>query len=133
MDFEESEVSRIFPNSEFGYWKVSVQQPLLDAQGNPVLDKKGRIQPDKEKSDTEIVPFGYEGGIEGFMETEVRPYAPGAYIDPKATKIGYELSFTKYFYKPVHLRPMEEIVADLRTLEQETDGMLEEILGGIQG
>ena len=133
MDFEESEVSRIFPNSEFGYWKVSVQQPLLDAQGNTVLDKKGRIQPDKEKSDTEIIPFGYAGGIEGFMENEVCPYAPSAYIDPKATKIGYELSFTKYFYKPVQLRSMEEIVADLRALEQETDGMLAEILGGIQG
>lgn len=67
------------------------------------------------------------------MENEVRPYAPGAYIDPKATKVGYELSFTKYFYKPVQLRSMEEIVADLRALEQETDGMLVEILGGIQG
>lgn len=55
------------------------------------------------------------------------------YIDPKATKIGYELSFTKYFYKPAQLRSMEEIVADLRALEQETDGMLAEILGGIQG
>lgn len=133
MAFEESEVSRIFPNSEFGYWKVSVQQPLLDEQGNPVRDKKGRIQPDKSKSDTEIIPFRYEGGIEAFMDAEVRPYAPGAFIDPKATKIGYELSFTKYFYKPVQLRPMEDIVADLKALEQETDGMLAEILGGIQG
>lgn len=133
MAFEESEVSRIFPNSEFGYWKVSVQQPLLDEQGNPVLDKKGRIQPDKAKADMEIIPFRYEGGIEAFMDAEVRPYAPGAYIDPKATKIGYELSFTKYFYKPVQLRPMEDIVADLKALEKETDGMLAEILGGIQG
>lgn len=133
MAFEESEVSRIFPNSEFGYWKVSVQQPLLDEQGNPALDKKGRIQPDKAKVDTEIIPFRYEGGIEAFMDAEVRPYAPGAFIDPKATKIGYELSFTKYFYKPVQLRPMEDIVADLKALEKETDGMLAEILGGIQG
>lgn len=133
MAFEESEVSRIFPNSEFGYWKVSVQQPLLDEQGNPALDKKGRIQPDKVKADTEIIPFRYEGGIEAFMDAEVRPYAPGAFIDPKATKIGYELSFTKYFYKPVQLRPMEDIVADLKALEKETDGMLAEILGGIQG
>lgn len=133
MAFEESEVSRIFPNSEFGYWKVSVQQPLLDEQGNPALDKKGRIQADKAKADTEIIPFRYEGGIEAFMDAEVRPYAPSAYIDPKATKIGYELSFTKYFYKPVQLRPMEEIVADLKALEQETDGMLADILGGIQG
>lgn len=133
MAFEESEISKIFPNSEFGYWKVSVQQPLLDEQGNPALDKKGRIQPDKAKADTEIIPFRYEGGIEAFMDAEVRPYAPGAYIDPKATKIGYELSFTKYFYKPVQLRPMEDIVADLKALEKETDGMLAEILGGIQG
>lgn len=133
MAFEESEISRIFPNSEFGYWKVSVQQPLLDEQGNPALDKKGRIQPDKAKADTEIIPFRYEGGIEAFMDAEVRPYVPGAYIDPKATKIGYELSFTKYFYKPVQLRPMEDIVADLKALEKETDGMLAEILGGIQG
>ena len=130
MAFEESEVSRIFPNSEFGYWKVSVQQPLLDEQGNPALDKKGRIQPDKSKSDTEIIPFNYEGGIEAFMDAEVRPYAPGAFIDPKGTKIGYELSFTKYFYKPVQLRSMEEIVADLKALEQETEGMLKEILEG---
>ena len=133
MAFEESEVSRIFPNSEFGYWKVSVQQPLTDEQGNIVYDKKGRVQADKEKTDGEIFPFSYEGGIEAFMDVEVRPYAPGAYIDPKATKIGYELSFTKYFYKPVQLRPMEDIVADLKALEKETDGMLAEILGGIQG
>ena len=133
MAFEESEVSRIFPNSEFGYWKVSVQQPLLDEQGSPVRDKKGRIQPDKAKADTEIIPFRYEGGIEAFMDAEVRPYAPGAFVDPKATKIGYELSFTKYFYKPVQLRPMEDIVADLKALEKETDGMLADILGGIQG
>lgn len=131
MAFEESEISKIFPNSEFGYWKVSVQQPLLDEQGKPVLDKKGRIQPDKANADTEIIPFRYEGGIEAFMDAEVRPYAPGAYIDPKATKIGYELSFTKYFYKPVQLRPMEEIVADLKALEKETDGMLAEILNGL--
>ncbi|MGI6200546.1 MAG: type I restriction-modification system subunit M [Christensenellales bacterium] len=133
MAFEETEVSKIFPNSEFGYWKVSVQQPLLDEQGNPVRDKKGRIQPDKSKSDTEIIPFRYAGGIEAFMDAEVRPYAPGAFVDPKGTKIGYELSFTKYFYKPVQLRPMAEIVADLQRLEQETDGMLADILGGIQG
>lgn len=131
--FEENEISKIFDNSEFGYWKVTVQQPLLDEQGQPVTDKKGCIQPDKSKTDTEIVPFNYEGGIEAFMDAEVRPYAPGAFIDPKATKIGYELSFTKYFYKPVQLRSMEDIVADLKALEQETDGMLAEILGGIQG
>lgn len=86
MAFEESEVSRIFPNSEFGYWKVSVQQPLLDKQGNPVRDKKGRIQPDKAKTDTEIIPFRYEGGIEAFMDAEVRPYAPRRVHRPQGNK-----------------------------------------------
>lgn len=133
MAFEESEISRIFPNSEFGYWKVSVLQPLTDEQGNIVYDKKGRVQPNKEKTDSEIIPFSYEGGIEAFINVEVRPYAPGAYIDPKATKIGYELSFTTYFYKPVQLRSMQEIVSNLQSLEKETDGLLTEILGGIQG
>lgn len=133
MAFEESEISRIFPNSEFGYWKVSVLQPLMDEQGNIIYDKKGRVQPDKEKTDSEIIPFNYAGGIEEFMDAEVRPYAPSAYIDSKATKIGYELSFTKYFYKPVQLRSMQEIMSDLQALEKETDGMLAEILGGIQG
>lgn len=89
------------------------------------------MQPNKEKTDSEVIPFSYEGGIEAFMDAEVRSYAPGAYIDPKATKIGYELSFTKYFYKPVQLRSMQEIVTDLQALEKETDGMLAEILGGI--
>lgn len=87
MAFEESEVSRIFPNSEFGYWKVSVQQPLLDEQGNPVRDKKGRIQPDKAKADTEIIPFRYEGGIEAFMDAEVRPYAPARSSTPRQRRL----------------------------------------------
>ena len=85
---------------------------------------------DKSKTDTEIVPFGYEGGIKAFMENEVYPFVPHAWVDEKKTLIGYELSFTKYFYKPVELRPMETIVADIRALETETMGMLKELFGG---
>ena len=66
------------------------------------------------------------------MENEVRPYAADAYIDEKQTKIGYEISFTKYFYKPVELRSMTDILADLKALEAETDGMMAEILGGLE-
>ena len=65
------------------------------------------------------------------MNTEVKPYAPDAYIDEKKTAIGYELSFTKYFYKPVQLRDMKEILADLQALEAETTGMMAEIVGGL--
>ena len=132
MAMEESEVSRVFPNEEFGYWKVTVLQPEMDEHGHHVRDKKGKPVPDKDKTDTEIVPFLYEGGIDAFMEKEVRPYAPGAWVDEKKTQIGYELSFTKYFYKPVELRSMAEIMADLRALEAETDGMMAEILGGLE-
>ena len=79
------------------------------------------------------MPFNYDGGIQAFMENEVLPYAPDAYIDESKTKIGYEISFTKYFYKPVELRPMSEIIADLKALEAETEGMLAEIIGGVEG
>lgn len=66
------------------------------------------------------------------MKNEVLPYAPDAYVDEKKTQIGYEISFTKYFYKPVELRPMEEILESLKALEREADGMMAEIMEGIR-
>ena len=107
LSMEESDVSKIFSNSDFGFWKITVLHPQLDEDGSVVVDKKGRPVPDKEKTDTEIIPFTYPGGIDGFMDAEVRPYAPDAWVDAKKTQIGYELSFTKYFYKHVTLRSME--------------------------
>ena len=107
LSMEESDVSKIFSNSDFGFWKITVLHPQLDEDGSVVVDKKGRPVPDKEKTDTEIIPFTYPGGIDGFMVAEVRPYAPDAWVDAKKTQIGYELSFTKYFYKHVTLRSME--------------------------
>ena len=83
----------------------------------------------KPDSDKEIVPFTYEGGIEAFIENEVRPYAPQAYTKPGTDQIGYEISFTKYFYQPVQLRTLEEITTDILTVEKETDGLLKKILG----
>lgn len=130
LSMEESDVSKIFSNSDFGFWKITVLQPQLDEDGSVVVDKKGRPVPDKEKTDTEIIPFTYPGGIDGFMDAEVRPYAPDAWVDVKKTQIGYELSFTKYFYKHVTLRSMEDIVADLRGVEAETEGILNTIVEG---
>lgn len=130
LSMEESDVSKIFSNSDFGFWKITVLQPQLDENGSVVVDKKGRPVPDKEKTDTEIIPFTYPGGIDGFMDAEVRPYAPDAWVDAKKTQVGYELSFTKYFYKHVTLRSMEDIVADLRGVEAETEGILNTIVEG---
>lgn len=127
-EMEESDVSKVFDNSEFGLWKVTVLQPQVDDYGEPKKDKKGKFIPDKDKTDTELIPFNFEGGIEGFMNLEVRPYAPNAWIDEKKTQIGYELSFTKYFYNPVKLRSMKEIVSELRKLEEDTNGILSEIV-----
>ena len=94
-----------------------------------VLDEKGNPLPDKALTDNEQVPLLYEGGIEGFMKNEVLPYTTDAYVNEDKTVIGYELSFTKYFYKPVQLRSLNEIAADIRSIEENTDGMLNKILG----
>ncbi|MEN6569628.1 MAG: class I SAM-dependent DNA methyltransferase [Rikenellaceae bacterium] len=76
---------------------------------------------DKDLTDTEQVPLLYQGGIDGFMQNEVLPYVPDAYIDETKTKVGYELSFTKYFYKPAELRPLDEIKADLTQIQNEAE------------
>ena len=124
------EYSKVFENHEFGYWQVTMQQPKRDENGKILLDKKGNPVIDKERSgDTEIIPFTYEGGIDAFIKNEVHPYAPDAFVKPGSEKVGYELSFTKYFYKPVQLRTLDEIAADIRAIEKETDGLLDEIIG----
>ncbi len=128
FDQADTQYSKVFDNSEFGYWEVPVYTPQLDENGQPIVDKKGK--PVKPTADKEQIPFRYEGGIEAFIENEVKPYNPLAYTKPGTEKIGYELSFTKYFYQPVQLRTLEEITADIRAVEAETDGLLDEIMGG---
>ncbi|RJR21964.1 MAG: SAM-dependent DNA methyltransferase [Desulfobacteraceae bacterium] len=130
LKFEENEYSKIFDNAKFGYWKITVERPQRDEDGSIVTDKKGTPKADKDLRDTEQIPLTYEGGIEKFFQNEVLPYAPDAWIDYSKTQVGYEISFTKYFYKPVQLRSLDEIVADIKALEAETDGLLNEIIGG---
>ncbi len=86
-------------------------------------------EPDSDLRDTEQVPLMEEGCIEGFLSREVLPYAPFTWYAPSDVKIGYEISFTRHFYKPQPLRSLEEIRADILALEQETEGLLEEIVG----
>jgi len=231
IGFEASEQSRVFPNDEFGYWKVTVERPLrlrIDLIDNklrdlrsacaeeregaladlaeraareigagphldfnafvaalePLADKAGvkltakrekllraglgtrdpeakeivkkvykpgkadadpmhglfastlggkqvvvEYEPDTALRDTESVPFLETGGIEAFIAREVLPYAPDAWIDAEKTQIGYEISFTRVFYKPQPLRSLEQIRADIFALEKETDGLLPSIIG----
>ena len=85
-------------------------------------------EPDSDLRDTEQVPLLEEGGIEAFLRREVLPYAPDAWYVPDSVKTGYEISFTRHFYKPQPLRPLEEIRADILALERETEGLLGEIV-----
>lgn len=101
-----------------------------DENAEVVLDKKGNPEFDTNLKDSEQVPLLYEGGIDAFYENEIRPYVNDAVVDSENAIIGYELSFTKYFYKPVQLRSVEEIVADIRAIEESTDGLLASIVGG---
>ena len=177
VKFEETEQSKIFPNTAFGYWKVTVERPLrlegIDPErayapkeikalketaeraddAPPIIrkiHKKGTVanplcglfeakiggktviveyEPDPDLRDTEQVPLREEGGIDTFLQREVLPHAPEAWYVPQSVKTGYEVSFTRYFYKPRTLRTLEEIRADILALEQETDGLLDEIVG----
>lgn len=192
LDMEESDVSMIFDNSEFGYWNVTVERPLrlrvFPEREIPEKNEKGKLlfkkatdlemvrkavadvpndtplddwaafakatklkktqlkkirpfitetdphakevegESDPNLRDSENIPFNYNGGIDAFIEKEVKPYAPDAYVDESKTKIGYEISFTKYFYKPVKLRDMKDILASLEELEKESDGVMDEIM-----
>ena len=87
-------------------------------------------EPDTYLRDTEQVPLLHKGGIDAFMRREVLPYAPDAWYTSGSVKIGYEISFTRHFYKPQPMRPLEEIRADILALELETEGLLAGIVGG---
>ena len=125
MDFKETPESKIFRNEEFGYWQVPVLRPKRDKEGNIVM-KKGKVVMAKNRNETEQIPLLYPGGISAFYENEVKPYdAEAEFGEPV---VGYELSFTKYFYKPVQLRSLDEIMQDINVLESETKGLWNEIM-----
>jgi type I restriction enzyme M protein len=107
--------------------RFSLPSPSGRGKGEGVVVE---YEPDPELRDTEQIPLLEEGGIEAFIRREVLPYTPDAWIDESKTEIGYEISFTRHFYKPQPLRSLEEIRADILALEKETEGLLEQIIGG---
>jgi type I restriction enzyme M protein len=124
-------------------WPDEDAQPVIDKvykrkQPDPLhgiyevtLDGERRVvryESDTDLRDTERVPLLEEGGVEGFFRREVQPYVPDAWIDPSRTQIGYEISFNRVFYEPPELRSLDEIRADIEALEDETEGLLDEVL-----
>jgi type I restriction enzyme M protein len=124
VNFTEGEHSKIFPNTYFGYTKVIVEQPLIE-DGKVVLDKKGLPKPDSSLRDSERIPLSQD--IEEYYEKEVKPHLPNSWMDRSKDKVGYEINFTKYFYKYKPLRSVVEILTDLHRIEQESDGLFNEL------
>lgn len=117
---------KIKDNEDFKYTKVVVEQPVCDETGKPVL-KKGKMQADSSKRDTETIPWKEE--IETYMEKNVYPYAPDAWIDEKKSKVGYEIPFTREFYKYVAPRKSEDIYAHLQELNAQEEELMAKIMG----
>ncbi len=128
-------------------WRVETAPPVIAKVHKPgktkadplrglfeaTVDGKSAVveyEPDSDLRDTEQVPLLEDGGIEAFIRREVLPYTPDAWIKESATKIGYEVSFTRHFYKPQPLRTLEEISADILAIEKESEGLLDGLLKG---
>jgi type I restriction enzyme M protein len=138
--FEENERVKILPNEAFGYLRITAERPLAEE-----VDSKGRPKPDPELRDNENVPLPdvkvsyepdpteriasheYQKAIDDYMESEVRLHVPEAWVDHSKTKIGYEIPLTRLFYKYEPPRPLEEIDAVIKALEQEIQDLLTEV------
>ena len=112
---------RVEPNPLVGLFTATVSEKRCVVE----------YEPDSDLRDTEQVPLLEEGGVEAFLRREVLPHTADAWYVPDSVKTGYEISFTRYFYKPQPMRTLEEIRADILALEKETEGLLGEIIGEI--
>jgi type I restriction enzyme M protein len=108
-------------------WRDPAAKPVLHSSFD-IRNSSFPFEPDSELRDTENVPLTYAGGITEYFKREVLPHVPDAWVDEEKTGIGYEISFNKYFYQHQPLRPLEAVVAEIRQLETETEGLLEQIL-----
>ena len=124
--FKESEISKIYDNEFFGYTKVTIEQPKKDDDGKPVVNKRGERKADSKLRDYERVPLSED--IEAYYNREVEPHLPDSWVEWDKNKVGYEINFTKYFYKYKPLRSVGDISKDLLKLEEESKGLLSDIL-----
>lgn len=116
-----------FDNADFGYQKITIERPLSDDNGNLVADKKGNKKADTSLRDTETVPLKED--IHEYFAREVLPHVSDAWIDESKTKIGYEIPFTRHFYKFTPLRNSSEIMDEIKELEERISKKLLEVLG----
>ena len=124
-EFEQNENSKIFDNSDFGYWRVTVERPLME-KGKPIKDRKGGFKSDADLRDTENIPLKED--IASYFKREVLPHVPDAWIDHDKTKTGYEVPFTRHFYQYTPPRPLEVIENEIERLENDILGMLKKVM-----
>lgn len=124
FDNADSKYSKIFDREDFGYTKVTVERPLYDENGEQVV-KKGSVQVDTSKRDTEQIPLKED--IDAYFEREVSPYVPDAFIDVSKNKIGYEIPFTRYFYNYTPPKKSEDIMKEILENEASIDGVLKAV------
>jgi len=124
-DYTENEYCKIFKNEDFGYYRVTVEQTLME-NGKPITDKKGNIKADADLRDYENIPLTND--IKSYFKAEVLPHVPNAWIDETKTKTGFEINFTRYFYKYQPLRNLKDIRKDILQLEHETEDMIKSII-----
>src|SRR5699024_5417999 len=118
--------SKILDNEDFGFYKVTVETPQYDEEGNIVL-KKNKPLADKDKRDTEEIPLKED--IQAYVEKEIKPFNPDAWIDEQKTKIGYEIPFTRLFYKFEQPEKADDIAARIREIEKEIVKSFEALSG----
>ncbi|MFA7435413.1 MAG: N-6 DNA methylase, partial [Bacilli bacterium] len=127
--YEENDLvveSKIFDNNFFGYTKVTVESPITDENDKPIL-KKGKLQADSKKRDTEIIPL--KDDIDQFFIENVSPYNKDAWMDRKKDKVGYEIPFTRLFYKFVPPKASSDIFKEIKQLEEEEAVLMKELFG----
>ena len=124
-DKDKTVESKIFDNRDFGYNRITVESPELDENQEAIKDKKGNIKADSNKRDYENVPL--KENIEEYFEREVLPYNKDAWIDKKKTQIGYEIPFTRYFYKYVAPENSDDILKRIRKNESDIMNSLKKI------
>ncbi|MFI8511608.1 N-6 DNA methylase [Streptomyces sp. NPDC085460] len=121
--------------AQYRHLAVALGEP--DEAAEAVKDAKGNPEPNVPKRDTENVPFTYGGNtlgdagrdatVQAYFDAEVAPYVPGAWIDPKKTKVSYEIPFTRIFYTHTPPRSLEEIDRDLEAQISKIMGLLREV------
>jgi type I restriction enzyme M protein len=104
---------------------------IIDEKAKPVLNAKGDPEADKNLKNTEQIPISYQGGVKKFFKDEIKPYITDSWVDENSVMIGYEISFVKYFYKPLKIRKPQDIIHDIKQIEEKTDGLLDSIVKGV--